>query len=71
MLVIDRFEGGFAVCEREGGAMADVKRAFLPKEAREGDVIILSADGSYIIDEKETARRRSENAKLQRALFED
>ena len=39
MTIIDRFEGGKAVIETDGG-MKDIPRTQLPKEAKEGDVIV-------------------------------
>jgi len=38
-LVIDRFEGAFAVCEREDRSVLDVPRASLPAGCREGDAL--------------------------------
>ncbi|MDQ3396854.1 MAG: DUF3006 domain-containing protein [Deinococcota bacterium] len=41
-LTVDRFEdGGWAVLESDDGRVIDLPRAFLPEEARAGDVIRL------------------------------
>ncbi|MDE5936929.1 MAG: DUF3006 domain-containing protein [Ruminococcus sp.] len=55
-MIIDRFEGDFAVAETENG-MTDILRSHLPENAEEGDVIYFE-NGVYIIDEKATADRR-------------
>ena len=42
-IIIDRFEGNFAVVEfDEGSGFADMPVELIPPEAREGDVINLS-----------------------------
>lgn len=58
-VIIDRFEGYYAVCEKEDRTMLDIKRADLPHEAKEGDV--LSIDNNIItIDIEATDKRRKE-----------
>lgn len=57
-MMIDRFEGEFAVLETEGGMM-NVHRSFLPSSAREGDMV--TYNGSvYGIDREATEDLRSE-----------
>lgn len=65
--VIDRFEGGFAVCETENRQMVNIERGKIPPEAREGDVLILGV--TIIIDKKETARRKKEMELLAKNLW--
>lgn len=61
--IIDRFEGGFAVCEDENRKMVNIERSKLPPEAREGD--ILYVDGAeYKIDTAATDARKQEVKKL-------
>lgn len=50
ILIIDRFEGDFAVCERQdNGKMVDIERNLIPEEAIEG--MQLKQDGDkFIID---------------------
>lgn len=43
MYIIDRFEENFAVIECEDKSTFNIPRAILPRNAKEGDVIILSA----------------------------
>lgn len=57
MIVVDRFEGDFAVLETDEG-MIDVERTQLADDICEGDVIMKS-DGIYIKD-SETTRLRHE-----------
>ncbi len=54
--IIDRFEGEFAVLEKETGGTIDVPKDKIPN-AKEGDVILFE-NGAYIINEEETQRRR-------------
>ncbi|ABZ82854.1 conserved hypothetical protein [Heliomicrobium modesticaldum Ice1] len=58
-LIIDRFEGQFAVVEVDGKGTIDIPRKELPVQTREGDVIRL-INGRYEIDLAETKRLRAE-----------
>lgn len=55
-MIIDRFEGDFAVVETEQGII-NILISQLPESAEEGD-IIYSENGVYLIDEEATADRR-------------
>lgn len=61
-IIIDRFEGGFAVCELESGKTVNVPSELFP-DAKEGSVIIIS------IDKKETEKRKENAQKRLSALF--
>ena len=63
-VVIDRFEGNFAVVELPDGSMAQLSKALVPK-AREGDVINIEIDAA--------AREKRESAveELMNELFSD
>ena len=65
--IIDRFEGDFAVLEKEDGGTVDIKRELL-ENAREGDVIIFF-DGKYIVDAEATQMRRKNIEDKMRRLF--
>ncbi|MBZ9609961.1 DUF3006 domain-containing protein [Clostridium estertheticum] len=68
-IIIDRFEGPYAVCEKENRTMMDIKRINLPSKAKEGDV--LSVDDNVItIDIEETQKRCREIKKLTEDLWE-
>ncbi|ADQ08105.1 conserved hypothetical protein [Caldicellulosiruptor hydrothermalis 108] len=43
-VVIDRFEGNFAIVELEGRKMVTVPIEIVPEDAREGDVLVISID---------------------------
>lgn len=68
-LILDRFEGEYAVCEKEDGTMVDIKRNTLPKETKEGDVLLVEGD-SIIIDEQATLERKEHIKKLMDDLWE-
>jgi len=64
MLIIDRFEGDFAVTETDKGFI-NIPRSDLPEEAQEGDVLILSLD-------KSTAEERKKRIDaMMNSLFKD
>ena len=62
MLIIDRFEGDFALVEC-GEQMLKIPKQELPKGAKEGSVLTLG------LDPKAEAARRAEVAKKQNSLF--
>lgn len=57
MIIIDRFEGNYAVLETDNGIM-NVDRSCIPCEAREGDVLYQVREG-YCIDREATQARRA------------
>ena len=67
MLVIDRIEGGIAVCETEDGRR-ELPLTGLPAGVREGDCLVC-VDGSWQIDREETLRRRQQNHSRTAGLF--
>lgn len=56
-LIIDRFEGGFALCEDEDKVFG-IEVSELPKEAKEGDVLDINDEGEITINEEKTKARR-------------
>ncbi|MBE5961176.1 MAG: DUF3006 domain-containing protein [Lachnospiraceae bacterium] len=66
---IDRFEGIYAVLEDENKKMYNIPRIELPKEAKEGDMVILTK-AEYRIDEEETRKRKDEIKERMNRLFE-
>lgn len=62
-VIIDRFEKDFAVCEKEDMTMIDISRSRLPKEAKEGDILIVEEDNIQI-DVEATKVRREELERL-------
>jgi hypothetical protein len=56
-VIIDRFEGKVAVCEKADRTMMDIPRSHLPSEAKEGDVLVIEGD-SIRIDRVDTEKRK-------------
>lgn len=67
-VIVDRFEGDFAVCEKEDRRMINIERAMIPSEAKEGDVLIVDG-GSITIDEAETEKRKRLIEELARDIW--
>jgi hypothetical protein len=62
MLIIDRFEGGFAVVETDNG-MINIPKSDMPKGAKEGNVL------NIVIDSGETASRKKRIEEKMNRLF--
>lgn len=62
-VVIDRFEGRFAVCEKDDRTMMNIEKSKIPAKAAEGDVLDIE-EGTVTLDVEETARRKKEIEKL-------
>lgn len=62
-VIIDRFEGGFAVVEIDEGSFAQLPKALVPKGAGEGSVISITLE--------ESQSRRRETDSLMDKLFKD
>jgi len=68
-VIIDRFEGNYAVCEKADRDMINIERSKLPNEAKEGDVLYID-NGNITIDLEKTKKRRIEIEKLTENLWE-
>ena len=68
---IDRFEGKFAICIGEDEEIIKVKIKYLPKTAKEGDILKVLKGFKFEIDEEKTKKRREEIFTLQEDLFEE
>lgn len=68
-LIIDRFEGSYAVCEDENKNMLSIPRSKLPIGINEGSVLIASESG-ITVDYEETAQRAERIKKKMDGLFE-
>ena len=62
-VTIDRFEGEFAVCEKENRQMIDIEKSKLPEIAKEGDILNIKND-IITIDFEATKKRIKEIEKL-------
>lgn len=68
MLVIDRFEGDFAVCEKDDKTMVNIEKIKLPFKTKEGDVIVINGN-EITLDIMETKKRKLEIEKLTKDLW--
>ncbi|WP_446899610.1 DUF3006 domain-containing protein [Clostridium sp. LBM24168] len=67
-VIIDRFEGPYAVCEKADMTMMDIKRINIPMNAKEGDVLKIEGE-SIVIDEEETKKRKMNIEKITKDLW--
>lgn len=59
--IINRFEGGYAVCDAEDKSTSMIPKYKLPLECKEGDCIILDNYGMY---DKQKEQPREKKRKL-------
>lgn len=69
LVVIDRFEGEFAVCELQDKSMIDIKKEQIPDSAHEGDVLKIE-NGKITLDKKTTDKIQKEIQELTEDLWE-
>ncbi|NLK94139.1 MAG: DUF3006 domain-containing protein [Clostridiales bacterium] len=67
-VIIDRFEENIAVCEKYNGELINIIRNKIPKEAKEGDVLLIE-DNIISIDLEETEKRKNKIKKLTKDLW--
>ena len=67
-VIIDRFEGDLAVCERPDRTMMNIPRNSLPPEAKEGDVLIIE-NNCISLDVTDTADRKKAVEERMRKLW--
>ena len=63
-IIVDRFEGEFAVCELENGKFIDVPKCLFP-DSSEGDIFEITKKSN------ETEIRKAKISKLADELWED
>lgn len=68
-ITVDRFEGNFAVCEKDDRTMVDIEKSKLPEGVKEGDILIVEGD-SIIVDKEATKERKKRIGKLMDDLWE-
>jgi hypothetical protein len=68
MVVVDRFEGNFAVCEGSDRTMMNIPRSKLPEGVKEGDVLDIT-DSGITLNQSETTKRRAYIKKLMNGLW--
>ena len=57
-VIIDRFEGDFAVVELENTLFANMPKSLVPQGAKEGSAL------SIVLDEEETEKRKQNISRL-------
>lgn len=67
-VIIDRFEGIYAVCEKKDRTMINIKREDIPQSAKEGDVLDITGN-EISIDTAETEKKKNEIEELTRDLW--
>ncbi len=56
-VTIDRFEGNYAICEKENKEMINIERNRLPQNAQEGDCLLIKGN-KISIDESATSNQK-------------
>ncbi|MDD3920648.1 MAG: DUF3006 domain-containing protein [Eubacteriales bacterium] len=69
MLIVDRIEGDYAVCERLDGRMTDIPLCAICPPVFEGDVLCFAENGLFRCDEAQTENKHEEAAALLDGLF--
>jgi hypothetical protein len=69
VLIIDRFECDFAVCEDDNSGTVHISGSELPQGAAEGDCLAADPQKGYTLDKGETARRRARIKNKMNRLF--
>ncbi len=67
-VIIDRFEGDYAVCEKEDRTTINIEKKRLPRGAKEGDALIVEGD-LVNIDHSDATKRKNEVKKLMDELW--
>lgn len=67
-IIIDRFEDNIAICEKEDNSIIEIEKQKLPRDAKEGTVLIIH-DDKIAIDKKETENKKSKIESLLKDLF--
>ena len=71
ILVIDRFEGTYAICEDKDQKFFSFLTNELPAGATEGTVLEIDDEGVIHVNEEKTVARRSKIKKLQDKLWKE
>ncbi len=69
-LIIDRFEGKFAICEDKEQRYFAIETAELPEGAKEGCVLDITDEGELQLNQEQTQERRQQILDKQRRAFQ-
>lgn len=67
-VVIDRFEGEYAVCETENKTYINIEIEGLPAGSKEGDVLLIGEN--IVLDRSETEKRKVKIESLKDELWQ-
>lgn len=67
-VIIDRFEGEYAVCEKDDKNMINIEKNKVPLFAKEGDVLLVTGN-KIIIDEVATMNRKKSIEEMTKNLW--
>ena len=59
-VIIDRFEGNYAICEKEDFFIIDILKEKLPTDAKPGDVLVVDKKFENIVVDKEATKKLKE-----------
>jgi hypothetical protein len=68
-LIIDRFEGTYAICEMEDKSMVKIPKYRLPLDCKEGDCLIQDSNEMIQKDNEATDRRNKHLKEKLNRLF--
>ena len=68
-LTVDRFEGDFAVCEKEDMNILNIPISSLPEGTAVGSVLILFKNGRFALDKNEEKSRRDKLGNFYKSIF--
>ncbi len=68
-LCVDRIEGNIVVCEDEDNNIIKISLLNLPKDVKEGNVLIVYDDGKVELDYETEKVRKEKMISLQNNLF--
>lgn len=69
-IIIDRFEGSYAVCEDEAKNLLSISRQELPQNCKEGDILIEDSKGKFQQDQEAMNIRRKRIQDKMSRLFQ-
>jgi len=69
-IIIDRFEGNYAVCEKEDRKMININISKIPTNSKAGDVLELVGE-QIIVDSKCTNDRKKYIEQITKDLWEN
>ncbi|WZL73884.1 DUF3006 domain-containing protein [Clostridiaceae bacterium 35-E11] len=70
LVVIDRFEEEYALCEKEDGGIIQIPKNKIPHGTKEGAVLRIDED-KIVLDKTETMKKKKEIDKLINDLWKE